>query len=483
MEVTRFNYPQLYSFVKSTLQKAHFISFDLEFSGLYLHPNLRNTSLDSMEHRYLKLHTSITSFCPLQIGLCAFNLMDSGAQATPFSFYLYPSSPEVLDRTYSFQASSMNFLSQHGFDFNKAIGEGLGFLNSKEKQLLKDKEVQAKREFNRAGVTDEMKAYLNWARDKVLEKPGEEVFLDGEYVKSSVLYYTIRELEKEFELIGEVKKEGTCNLGIELKPGKREHTAEDIRGFSEVIDMIQGKPLVGHNMLMDLMHLYDKFVEPLPPSLYEFLSGINSRFPVVYDTKHMIQSSTYLKNFFDKDYGVIALEESFKTIQKDTERFKNYPIHVDKAISNELPHDAAFDAFSTGSLFLRLLSLLDTDFKSSHKSLKHLKNTVPVAGRKIPLKLDSKPREENYQDIFVITLDEHVTPESVKAVLEQEFGSVAVYKIFWSKDIFYVMPSSLESRELMKQLSGKTRFEVENTVGVLRSYHDFVKQEETLWGN
>jgi len=67
--------------------------------------------------------------------------------------------------------------------------------------------------------------------------------------------------------------------------------------------------------------------------------------------------------------------------------------------------------------------------------------------------------------------------------LEQEFGSVAVYKIFWSKDIFYVMPSSLESRELMKQLSGKTRFEVENTVGVLRSYHDFVKQEETLWGN
>jgi hypothetical protein len=67
---------------------------------------------------------------------------------------------------------------------------------------------------------------------------------------------------------------------------------EDALGFTRVIDLMADlkKPLITHNGIMDLMFLYDKFYRTLPETQGEFKSAINSLFPHIYDTKHMINA-------------------------------------------------------------------------------------------------------------------------------------------------------------------------------------------------
>lgn len=67
---------------------------------------------------------------------------------------------------------------------------------------------------------------------------------------------------------------------------------EDALGFTRIIDFLaeQKKPIISHNGIMDLMFLYDKFYKPLPDNVNEFKAGINSLFPHIYDTKHMINT-------------------------------------------------------------------------------------------------------------------------------------------------------------------------------------------------
>ena len=47
-------------------------------------------------------------------------------------------------------------------------------------------------------------------------------------------------------------------------------------GFSKVIEeMINAKkPLIGHNMFLDIMFIYEQFIDDLPPYLPEFISKV-----------------------------------------------------------------------------------------------------------------------------------------------------------------------------------------------------------------
>ena len=44
-------------------------------------------------------------------------------------------------------------------------------------------------------------------------------------------------------------------------------------GFSRIIEIMimSKKPLIGHNMLLDLMFLYEHFIADLPDTLEEFI--------------------------------------------------------------------------------------------------------------------------------------------------------------------------------------------------------------------
>ena len=46
-----------------------------------------------------------------------------------------------------------------------------------------------------------------------------------------------------------------------------------------------GKPLVGHNLLYDLLFLHDHFEGPLPPTLAACKATLHARLPLIWDTK------------------------------------------------------------------------------------------------------------------------------------------------------------------------------------------------------
>lgn len=45
--------------------------------------------------------------------------------------------------------------------------------------------------------------------------------------------------------------------------------------------------IVGHNIYLDIMFIYDKFIDHLPTSYNEYKKAIHQLFPDVYDTKHL----------------------------------------------------------------------------------------------------------------------------------------------------------------------------------------------------
>ena len=54
--------------------------------------------------------------------------------------------------------------------------------------------------------------------------------------------------------------------------GKIEKRYEDMKGFTKVILELKKakKPIIGHNMMFDVLFTYEKFVAPLPGSFKEF---------------------------------------------------------------------------------------------------------------------------------------------------------------------------------------------------------------------
>ena len=63
-------------------------------------------------------------------------------------------------------------------------------------------------------------------------------------------------------------------------------------GFSQVIQSIieAKKPLVGHNMFLDMLFIYSQFIGNLPNTMTDFNNSWLEKFPVVYDTKCIANS-------------------------------------------------------------------------------------------------------------------------------------------------------------------------------------------------
>lgn len=58
-------------------------------------------------------------------------------------------------------------------------------------------------------------------------------------------------------------------------------------GFSLVVDELikSKKPLIGHNMIYDIIYLYNQFIDELPDTYLDFIKTWHQLFPSVYDTK------------------------------------------------------------------------------------------------------------------------------------------------------------------------------------------------------
>ncbi|CAM6106387.1 unnamed protein product [Calypogeia fissa] len=161
----------------------------------------------------------------------------------------------------------------------------------------------------------------------------------------------------------------------------------DAVGFRKIIDAVKatGKPLVGHNCLLDLAHLHDKFFGPLPSSVKGFSTSILNYFPCILDTKYLLKTEPTLRDanvnkstslaivyqelchgFSDKS----AIPGRFyngkpKIIGKPMSRVKleiaSELQRYSGGLDTGLKHEAGFDAYMTGAVFAQICHMLQVD--------------------------------------------------------------------------------------------------------------------------
>lgn len=124
---TRANFHAMLPSLREALQSCEFYSFDCEMTGLYLETT-REDYLDDYDTRYEKAASGAEQFLITQFGISAFCWQDGQWNAKTFNFYVFPRVTDSFDRRFMCQASSIEFLTSHGFDFNRCFYEGIQYL-------------------------------------------------------------------------------------------------------------------------------------------------------------------------------------------------------------------------------------------------------------------------------------------------------------------------------------------------------------------
>lgn len=396
MEVTRKNFKDCLGTVYSAIEEADFLAIDGEFSGISDGPNVSalTNGLDTPEERYMKLKKHSMDFLLFQFGLCTFKYDQAKSKyiTKPFNFYIFPkqfnrTSPDVK---FICQSSSIDFLASQGFDFNKVFCHGISYLKQNEEaQLREQTEERRNQHANGLGtpsyispsskgpmhVPEEHKDFINRVIEKVESLfSKDEKTLDLEPCtgfQRKLIYQTLNwKFPKglHVETMETEKKERYIQVSkVDEEESKRKKQQElereqeklnDAVGFSRVIHAISksGKLVVGHNMLLDVMHTIHQFYCPLPETLQDFKDITMCVFPRLLDTKLMASTQPFKELITNTSLAELEkqLKESpFKSPQVETaEGFLSYDT------AQEQLHEAGYDAYITGLCFISMANHL-----------------------------------------------------------------------------------------------------------------------------
>ncbi|XP_051940386.1 poly(A)-specific ribonuclease PARN isoform X2 [Hippocampus zosterae] len=396
MEVTRKSFKDCLILVYTAIEEADFLAIDGEFSGISDGPSVSalTNGLDTPEERYTKLKKHSMDFLLFQFGLCTFKYDQKDAKyiTKTFNFYIFPkpfnrTSPDIK---FICQSSSIDFLASQGFDFNKVFCHGIPYLNHEEEaQLREQTEEKRSQQANGVGtpsyispscskgpahMPDEHKDFINRVVEKV-----EALFSSTEKTielepctgfQRKLIYQTlnwkfpkglhVETMEIDKERIIQVSKvdEEERKRREQQKLEKEQMQLNDAVGFSRVIHAISksGKLVVGHNMLLDVMHTIHQFYCPLPDDLQDFKEVTMCVFPRLLDTKLMASTQPFkdlINNTFLAELEKQLNESPFKAPQIEAaEGFPSYNT------ANEQLHEAGYDAYITGRCFISMANFL-----------------------------------------------------------------------------------------------------------------------------
>ncbi|KAK2031804.1 ribonuclease CAF1 [Colletotrichum zoysiae] len=140
----------------------------------------------------------------------------------------------------------------------------------------------------------------------------------------------------------------------EVFTGTKEPSAESLaykvaQAFQLVEDKLKVSPpvIVGHNQFMDLLFLYNTFIDDLPDTLDDFLAEIHELFPLIIDTKLLAIEDQAIE-------GEDPLQDLYNRLN---DRKAMPQITCNTAYGHGRggkAHDAGFDSFMTATVFLRL---------------------------------------------------------------------------------------------------------------------------------
>ncbi|XP_063082641.1 poly(A)-specific ribonuclease PARN isoform X2 [Cavia porcellus] len=310
-----------------------------------------------------------------------------------FNFYVFPkplnrSSPDVK---FVCQSSSIDFLASQGFDFNKVFRNGIPYLNQEEERQLREQYDEKRSQANGAGalayvspntskcpvtIPEDQKKFI----DQVVEKI--EDLLQSEANKTldlepctgfqrKLIYQTLSwkypkgihietletEKKERYIVISKVNEEERKRRE-QQKHAKEQEELNDAVGFSRVIHAIanSGKLVVGHNMLLDVMHTIHQFYCPLPVDLKEFKEMTTCVFPRLLDTKLMASTQPF-KDIINNT-SLAELEKRLKETPFSPPKVESAEGFPSYDTASEQLHEAGYDAYITGLCFISMANYL-----------------------------------------------------------------------------------------------------------------------------
>ncbi|XP_002160561.1 poly(A)-specific ribonuclease PARN [Hydra vulgaris] len=401
MEVTRSNFDAAFELIKSEINNTDFISIDAEFSGLSTIKS-NSGSCSNLEEKYNMLKDGSNKLLLIQYGISLFKWSEKkkSYKAMPFNFYICPRPYKKVHNDVIFvcQSSSIDFLAKNGFDFNKLFHQGVSFMSPWEEEKAREKlkkEINfiAHNELHRrtliqttTNVSDdvEKKSSVFIPRDQrdfinsVCENI--EKFMKDDSLKTydlppcspfqrTLLYEYLEEKYPRGLYLKSVVNENNEKIIRGVKITKNEEIfnkriaeenllLDEIIGFTKVIRLLSDcrKPLIGHNMLMDLFLTTTNFFSLPPENLSEFKVLLISLFSSIFDTKLLCSMQP-----LSSKVGGTSLEK-LKTFVDDN-RLPNPEVKLSNKLNNHSKskneyHQAGYDAYCTGLVFISLLRCL-----------------------------------------------------------------------------------------------------------------------------
>ncbi|XP_008583653.1 PREDICTED: poly(A)-specific ribonuclease PARN-like domain-containing protein 1 [Galeopterus variegatus] len=310
MDVGADEFEQSLPMLQELVLGADFVGLDIEFTGL--RSNLAGPQqislFDLPSEWYLKTRQSVQQFTVCQIGLSVFSCIEGESNkyvAHSCNFFLFPTTFGILDSEFSFQASSVQFLNQYGFNYNKFLKNGIPYMNEEQEKKIKRNILTG-----------------NWRVRSFPDKDQIKVVID--------------EVTQWLDLA----EEGDWMT----LPG-----IAGLRAFEVQLVLRQALPNIWTVLQDEGSESYDQFKQ-----------NIHNLFPVLIDTKNVTKDIWKELNF----PRVSNLSEVYKVLNSDLNPTKNSGpviIHArkcEKYVGMEYPHEAAYDAFLCGSVLLKVAHLL-----------------------------------------------------------------------------------------------------------------------------
>nr|XP_020667614.1 poly(A)-specific ribonuclease PARN isoform X2 [Pogona vitticeps] len=378
MEITRSNFKDNLSKVYKAIEEADFLAIDGEFSGISDGPSVSalTNGFDTPEERYQKLKKHSMDFLLFQFGLCTFKYdhTESKYVTKSFNFYIFPkpfnrTSPDVK---FVCQSSSIDFLANQGFDFNKVFRNGIPYLNQEEERQLREQYDEKRSQANGVGalsyvspnatkcpvtVPEDQKKFI----EKVVERI--DALWQNEDTPSlqlepctgfqrKLIYQTLSWKYPKgihVETLETEKKERYIIVSkVDEEERKRREQQKQVKE--------QGKLVVGHNMLLDVMHTIHQFYCPLPEDLNEFKELTTCVFPRLLDTKLMASTQPF-KDIINNT-SLAELEKRLKETPFSPPKVESAEGFPSYNTASEQLHEAGYDAYITGLCFISMANYL-----------------------------------------------------------------------------------------------------------------------------
>lgn len=148
---------------------------------------------------------------------------------------------------------------------------------------------------------------------------------------------------------------------LSAKSNLEKELIDNYLGFTKVFRLLCDikKPIVGHNLFLDLLILFNTFENELPNTYSKFKKLCIAKFPAIFDTKFL---SFEIRRYLDVDQkwesnGLEQLYNYFKNekgrhlakLSPRIEIKKNFDIFQSRNF-----HDAGLDSYCTGYCFIRM---------------------------------------------------------------------------------------------------------------------------------